>query len=81
MAQTIYNLYEAKTQLSKLVERAARGESIVIAKSGKPCARLVPIADRPLPRQPGGWEGQGRIADDFDAPLPETLLRAFEGES
>jgi prevent-host-death family protein len=80
MAETTYNIYEAKTALSRLVERAAAGEEIVIAKAGRPMARLVPLAPRPRRREPGGWEGQVRIADDFDAPLPDDVLDSFEGE-
>ena len=80
MAET-FNLYEAKTHLSRLVERAAAGEEIVIAKAGRPLARLVPLPGPPEePRQPGGWEGQVWIADDFDE-LPDDLLAAFEGEA
>jgi prevent-host-death family protein len=79
MSQAIYNLYEAKTHLSALVERAAHGEEIVVAKGGKPMARLVPLAGH-APRHPGGWEGKVRIAEGFDAPLPEDVLAAFEGE-
>ena len=67
------NLYEAKTSLSKLVERAAAGEEIIIAKAGKPKARLVPLADCGL-RKPGGWEGKVWVADDFDEPLPPEIL-------
>jgi prevent-host-death family protein len=77
MPSTIYNLYQAKTALSDLVDRAARGEEVVIAKNGKPMVRLVP-ATRPV-RRPGAWKGQIRIARDFDAPLPADLLAAFEG--
>lgn len=74
------SLYEAKTHLSSLVERAAEGEEIVIAKSGRPKARLVPMDDvRPL-REPGRGRGQWRVADDFDDPLPDDVLKAFEGE-
>lgn len=73
------SLYDAKTHLSSLVERAAGGEEIVISKSGKPKARLVPLDDvRPL-RVPGQGKGAWFIADDFDAPLPDDLLDAFEG--
>lgn len=79
MANVLYNLYEAKTSLSQLVDRAASGEEIVIAKAGKPLAKLVPFAKRSEPRQPGGWEGKVRIREDFDEPLPEDLLAAFEG--
>jgi prevent-host-death family protein len=79
VAETIYNLYEAKSSLSQLVDRAAAGEEIIIAKAGKPLAKLVPVAARGRRRKPGGWKGQVVISDDFDAPLPENLRRAFEG--
>ncbi len=75
------NLYEAKTQLSSLVERAAKGEEIVIAKAGKPMARLVAMAgEQELePRRTFGQNFMGitHIEDDFDAPLPEDILRDF----
>jgi len=71
------SLYEAKTNLSELVERAARGEEIVIAKSGKPKALLVPLGDvRPL-RQPGKGRGKWRLGRGFDAPLPDDVLDSF----
>lgn len=73
------NLYDAKTNLSRLVERAAAGEEIVIAKAGRPLARLVPMATRTTPRVLGLWADQVRIGDDFDDPLPEEIQRAFEG--
>jgi prevent-host-death family protein len=73
------NLYDAKTNLSRLVERAAAGEEIVIAKAGRPLARLVPLATRTAPRVLGLWADQVRIGDDFDDPLPEEIQRAFEG--
>jgi prevent-host-death family protein len=73
------NLYEAKTHLSRLVERAARGEEVVIAKAGEPKARLVPLGRSVKPRKPGAWKGRLVIAPDFDAPLPQDLLSAFEG--
>ena len=72
----VLNLYEAKTQLSALVEEAAAGKDIVIAKAGVPRARLVAFKDN-IRRRPGGWQGKLTIADDFDAPVPEALLRAF----
>ncbi|MGA3372803.1 MAG: type II toxin-antitoxin system prevent-host-death family antitoxin [Terracidiphilus sp.] len=79
MASTQLNLYEAKTQLSNLVERVATGEEFVIAKAGKPMARLVPLAAGPKkPRMPGqNLLGITYIADDFDAPLPEEVLQDF----
>lgn len=76
------NLYEAKTNLSRLVERAAAGEEIVIAKAGRPLARLVPLAaQRTTPRPLGLLAGEVWIGDDFDDPLPEEIARAFRGES
>lgn len=73
------NLYEAKAHLSQLVERAAGGEEIIIAKGGKPKARLVPLRAPAVPRRPGAWRGLVRIARDFDAPLPDDPLARFEG--
>lgn len=77
---TTLNLYEAKTHLSDLVERAARGEEIVIAKAGTPMARLVPIAEpeRPVLRKPGMWKGKIWVADDFDDPLPPEIQMYFD---
>lgn len=73
------NIYEAKTQLSSLVERAAAGEEIVIARSGKPVARLMPLERASFRRTPGVLRGQLRIAEDFDE-LPAELAAAFDGE-
>ncbi len=73
------NLYQAKTHLSELVERAASGEEVVIAKAGEPKARLVPLARPARPRKPGAWKGRVVVSPDFDAPLPEDVLAAFEG--
>lgn len=80
MSETVLNLYEAKTSLSKLVDRAAAGEEIVIAKAGCPLAKLVPLRPGPRKRMPGGWEDKLRISGDFDAPLPDDILDAFEGD-
>jgi prevent-host-death family protein len=74
------NIHEAKTHLSRLVERAADGEEIVIAKAGKPMARLVPIVRPSEPRVPGLSRGLIVIHDDFDDPLPEDIAAAFRGE-
>lgn len=79
MKTMIYNLYRAKSALSELVDRAAAGEEIIIAKNGKPMARLVPAGPGTVPRVPGGWEGRVRVSEDFDAPLPDDLLDSFEG--
>ncbi len=73
----ILKLYDAKTHLSSLVERAAKGEEFIIAKGDQPMARLVPLAKRGLRRAPGGWEGRIEITDDFDAPLPAETLSGF----
>ena len=73
------SLYHAKTQLSRLVDRAAAGEEIVIAKSGRARARLVPLEDRRALRVPGKGRGKWRVGRNFDAKLPEDLLEAFEG--
>jgi prevent-host-death family protein len=75
----VVNIHEAKTHLSRLLERVAAGEEIVIAKAGHPVARLVPYDESLEPRKLGGWEGQVWIADDFDE-LPPDLLAAFYGE-
>ena len=76
---TVVNMHEAKTHLSRLVERAAQGEDVVIAKAGRPVARLVPYDESSEPRKPGAWKGRVWIAPDFDE-LPPELLAAFEGE-
>lgn len=78
MAKTL-NLYQAKTQLSRLVDEAAAGEEIVIAKAGVPRARLVGLPKRTRPRRPGGSKGRIWIRADFDDPLPADVLAAFLG--
>ena len=79
MAVRTVNIHAAKTQLSRLVEDAAKGEEIVIAKAGKPVARLVALADVRPKRRLGGLAGKVQIPEDFDAPLPDDILDAFEG--
>ncbi|HPO16007.1 MAG TPA: type II toxin-antitoxin system prevent-host-death family antitoxin [Candidatus Hydrogenedentes bacterium] len=73
------NIHEAKTHLSRLLQRAAAGEEIIIAKAGAPLAKLGPCHGTSEPRRPGLWRGKVRIADDFDV-LPEDLAAAFRGE-
>ena len=73
----LVNMHAAKTNLSRLVERAAAGEEIVIARAGKPIARLVAADIDPTPRVPGALAGRIRIADDFDE-TPDWMLAAFE---
>jgi prevent-host-death family protein len=77
---TIVNLHAAKTHFSRLVDQAAAGEEIIIAKAGKPVAKLVslqPSEPRPK-RKLGGLEGRAVIPPDFDAPLPDDILDEFE---
>jgi prevent-host-death family protein len=74
------NMHEAKTHLSRLVEEAAAGKEIVIAKAGKPIAKLVPIESDLGPRRLGSLRGKIWLADDFDAPLPPDVLAGFHGE-
>jgi prevent-host-death family protein len=74
-----FNIYEAKTQLSKLVDLAASGHDIVIARNGKPVARLTAPANEKRMAGFGALKGKGWIADDFDAPLPDDVLALFEG--
>ncbi|BBO80296.1 type II toxin-antitoxin system Phd/YefM family antitoxin [Desulfosarcina ovata] len=72
------NTHEAKTQLSRLLVRVSNGEEIIIAKSGKAVAKLVPIKRHTIKRKSGIDKGKGWIADDFDSPLPEELQAYFE---
>lgn len=73
------NIHQAKTHLSRLIERAAAGESIIIAKAGKPMAKLVPLEAALGPREPGYWRGRVKLAVDFDV-LPGDIAAAFRGE-
>ena len=73
-----YNIHEAKTHLSKLLEQVAGGEDIIIAKAGVPVARLVPVILPTNARPLGTEQGRLMIADDFDAPLPSDVLASFE---
>lgn len=76
----VVNMQEAKTQLSKLIDAVSQGEQLVIAKSGKPAAMLVPLpAQKKAERTPGALRGEITMAEDFDAPLPEEVQHAFEG--
>ena len=72
------SIHEAKTQLSKIIDQACRGEEVVIAKAGTPVVRLTPIAPRPSRRQFGALSGKARVDQRFFEPLPEDELRAWE---
>ena len=77
MAKKVVNVHEAKTHLSRLLDEVARGEEIILAKAGKPCAKLVPLPDsgrRPLPLL------SGRLDDSFFDPLPPEELKLWSGE-
>ena len=73
------NIHDAKTHLSRLIERVEAGEEIVIARAGRPVARLVPLLESGTARSPGGWEGQVWLAPDFDE-LPPEIAAAFHGD-
>lgn len=75
----ITNMHQAKTHLSELVDRARRGEEVIIGKAGRPVARLVPYEQDTGPRRGGQWHGKVRMSEDFDE-LPSDLAAAFRGE-
>lgn len=83
--EVLVNIHDAKTHFSKLIERIQRGEEVVIARAGVPVARLTPyVPAKARVKPPGSMKGEMKgegfwIADDFDAPLPDDLLAAFEG--
>ena len=74
------NIYHAKTHFSKLVEQASQGEEIIIAKAGKPLAKLVPLGVTRTLRKPGLLKGKIHVGDDFDRPLHNTVVANFEGK-
>lgn len=76
----IFNIYQAKSQLSKLIESALAGEEIIIAKAGKPLVKLIPDRENKQPRVPGGWEDRVIMSEDFDDELPNSILKGFIGE-
>lgn len=76
----VVNVYYAKTHLSQLLENVSHGQEIIIGKSGKPIARLIPFERPKTPRKPGQWKGKVTIAEDFDE-LPKDLTDAFGGKS
>ena len=78
---TIVNIHHAKTHLSKIVDEAAAGREVIIAKAGRKVARLVPIEAKPRTKRLGGLKGRFRVPDDFNAPLDAGVLAAFEGRS
>ena len=77
MAADVVNIHEAKTHLSRLIERVEAGEEVVIARAGRPVARLIPFRARTKARQPGLWRGRVRLASDFDR-TDDDLIDSFE---
>lgn len=77
-----YNIHEAKTHLSKLIERVSSGEEIVIGKAGKPVAKLVPYVEKKNPRKSGAWKGKVWLAPDWDSDeTNEEIAKLFYGEN
>jgi len=74
----IFNIHQAKTHLSRLLERVVGGEEIVIAKNGRPIVKVVPIGDQP--RRPGRLKGRIEVASNLEAPLPNEVIAAFQGD-
>ena len=77
------NIHEAKTHLSRLVEAAARGETFVIARAGKPLVKVVPLEapeERAKPKRYGFLEGQSKVPDDFDTFMQDEIIAMFEGK-
>ena len=79
VVRKILNLYEAKSRLSALVEEAAAGHEIIIAKAGKPVARIAPLGKAKAARKLGLLDKKARIPDDFNEPLPDEVLAGFLG--
>ncbi len=77
MPKTV-NIHEAKTHLSRLVEEAAGGDEVIIARAGRPVARLVPLARKPKPKKLGLLRGQFRVPANFNGPLPQGVVESFE---
>ena len=74
------SIHEAKTHLSRLIYEVSEGRELVIAKAGRPVAKLVPVGERKRRRRPGFLKGKIKMSRDFDAPLSDELLDAFEGK-
>lgn len=77
----VVNMHEAKTHLSRLIDQVAAGGEIIIARAGRKVARLVPLEAGVRPKQLGGLKGRIKVPDDFNAPLDDRIIAAFEGRS
>lgn len=78
---TVINIHQAKTHLSRIVDEAAAGREVIIAKAGRKVARLVPIDSKPRPKRFGGLKGRVKVPDGFNAPLDAAVIATFEGRS
>ncbi|MEQ9424483.1 MAG: type II toxin-antitoxin system prevent-host-death family antitoxin [Cyclobacteriaceae bacterium] len=76
----VVNMHEAKSKLSKLVQKAVDGEEIIIAKSGKPTVKLVPLENKPQRRVRGRWKGKVWLSPDWEE-WPEDIQKSFDGEN
>ncbi|MBI5659013.1 MAG: type II toxin-antitoxin system Phd/YefM family antitoxin [Nitrosomonadales bacterium] len=76
----IINIHEAKTNLSRIVETVFQGSEVILAKAGKPMAKIVPLQAQKRAIKFGVLKGKIRVADDFDEPLPDDVLALFEGK-
>ena len=79
MATLVFNIHDAKTNLSRIVDDVAAGAEVIIAKAGKPIARLVPIEVPMKAKKLGLLKGKIKVAEDFNAPLDDETLARFEG--
>lgn len=80
LVMQVTNIHEAKTHLSRLIDRVESGEEIIIARAGKPVVRMVAYQEATPPkRTPGAWKGKVKMSRDFDE-LPESIAAAFRGE-
>lgn len=76
----LVNIHDAKTHLSKFVKQVLLGDEVIIARDGKPLIRLVPYSEEPQVRRGGQFKGLIHTSEDFDAPLPEEVLKSFYGD-
>jgi prevent-host-death family protein len=77
----VVNIHEAKTHLSRIIEQVAAGREVIIAKAGRGVAMLVPLEAVVRPKKLGGLKGRIKVPDDFNAPLDDRVIAAFEGRS
>ncbi len=76
----LVNIHDAKTHFSKLINQVLKGDEIIVARDGKPLVRLVPYTEETSVRRGGQFKGLIHISDDFDAPLPDDILKQFYGD-